>query len=335
MVKNIVKNLSLTFLLLTSSVFAANQQPFSFITIGDTPYSEVELEALQGPLGEAIKDSGQPFVIHYGDLKGGGEACSRKLLKERRELINDFLPGRVFYTPGDNEWADCDRAFLKPALSELEMLSLLRKMFFRKPMDLPKEWAYKRQANFPENARWLYKDVLFVTVHLISTNNGRIEILKDDIELALALVEARDQANRVWIEEAFAEAKDKKAQAIVIATQADVTAPDGSGTCSPQNRMNCDAFSAFRDNLIRLASGFADRGQPRRPVLLIHGDTNPYCLDKAFGGKTAPNIWRLNAWGDYKTPADATVVTFQPENSDVPFTVKTLLEGELPDDSCY
>ncbi len=134
-----------------------------------------------------------------------------------------------------------------------------------------------------------------MTVHLVSTNNGRMDIQLDDIEAALALVEARDQANRVWMKESFAAALKADAQAIVIVTQADVTSPDAEGPCTATNRMHCDAFQNFRENLQRNARKFAKRGEARRPVLLLHGDSNPFCMDKKFGGAQAPNLWRLNA----------------------------------------
>jgi hypothetical protein len=246
-----------------------------FISIGDTPYSETENVRIKTVLSKAIKDANPPFVVDYGDIKSGGEDCTKELLVTRRDEIYGLLPGRVFYTPGDNEWTDCDRAFLKSPVSELAMLNVLRKLFFNKPLDLPKSWRYARQPNFPENARWMKDGVFFVTVHLVSTNNGRLEILKDDIELALSLVDARDQANRVWLKESFYAALKAGAKAMVVVTQADVTSPDAGGACTATNRMHCDAFQSFRDNLRRYAAKFSDLNKPRRPVLLLHGDTHP------------------------------------------------------------
>lgn len=48
----------------------------------------------------------------------------------------------------------------------------------------------------------------------------------------------------------------------------------------------------------------------------------------------APNLWRLNAWGDYQAPADATKITVQPDNKDEPFTAITLLGNKLPAEGC-
>jgi len=331
-------SLGFIFTFLALPVSAESDDPFTFIAIGDTPYSKTEEERIENEVTEAIQQANPPFVAVYGDIKSGGRPCSKSLLIKRRELFYNLAPGRVFYTPGDNEWTDCDRSFLDPAVSELGQLSLIRKLFFPKPpIENPNDWSYVQQDNFPENARWIREGILFVTVHTVSTNNGRMEILKDDIELALSLVEARDQANRVWLEVAFEEGKKQLVRALVIITQADPTAADGSGACTASQRMNCDAFAAFRDNVIRLAQNFfpSHKDTIRRPVLLVHGDTGPYCFDKEFGGKAAPKLWRLNAWGDFKAPADATVITVQPNNQEQPFAAKTLVEGKIPASSCY
>ena len=311
-----------------------HQNALRFIAIGDTPYSAEEEQHLQQEVAGAIKAAAPPFVVHHGDLQGGAESCSEDLLVARRDFFYGLLPGRVFYTPGDNEWTDCDRSFLEAPVSELESLDLLRRVFFSPPMDLPESWQYARQANFPENARWMQDGVFFMTVHLVSTNNGRMDIQLDDIELALALVEARDQANRVWMNESFAVALKADAKAMVIVTQADVTSPDAEGPCTAVNRMHCDAFQNFRENLRRNARKFAERGKARRPVLLLHGDTNQFCMDTKFGGNQAPNLWRLNAWGDFKDPADATLVTVQPGNPQQPFAAETLLGHEAPAQRC-
>ena len=98
--------------------------------------------------------------------------------------------------------------------------------------------------------------------------------------------------------------------------------------------MNCDAFLSFRDNLRLYARNFAKWDEARRPVLLVHGDTTPYCMDKSFGGPQAPNLWRLNAWGDYQAPADATVITVQPDNPQQPFAAETLLGHQAPAEQC-
>lgn len=337
--KKIIINLVLIIgLLLSFSIHAEKENKLRFIAIGDTPYSDQEEKDIKKIIKPAIQNVKPSFIVHYGDIKDGGSDCTKVLLKKRRNDIYSLLPGLVFYTPGDNEWTDCDRASMKNPVSELKMLELIRDLFFKEkePIRLPEneDWAYKRQDIFSENAQWIKQDVLFTTVHLVGTNNGRQEIRLDDPGLALALVDARDQANRVWLEDAFNQAKSKKAKAVVIITQADVT-NGGSGSCADQNnRMNCDAFADFRSHLQRYARNFQDSEKRGKPVLLIHGDTNPYCWDKKFGGETAPNLWRLNAWGDFQTPTDATEIIVQPDNSSEPFLANTLITQKQPASVC-
>lgn len=175
--------------------------------------------------------------------------------------------------------------------------------------------------------RWIFNNVLFTTVHLVSTNNGRDEILLDDINLALTLTDARDRANLVWLDNAFAEAARINAAAVVIATQADVTRHKYQPPCTTQVRQKCNAFAAISLRLRYLSAKFA------KPVLLMHGDTNPYCLDKGFGGPSAPNLWRFNSTGDYSF-VDAAKVTVNPANMTTPFAFTSLTQNISPKPTC-
>ena len=288
-----------------------------FMVFGDAPYTPPQIKVLEDTVAPAIRKAEASFLIHLGDFKGGKESCSPILIDTRYEQLMDLRPGRVFYTPGDNEWTDCDRPKLEPRFSELGRLDYLRNLIASRPMKLPVSWHYATQPNFPENARWTQGNVMFATVHIVSTNNGREEILLDDIEAALDAVDMRDEANRLWLRAAFDAAGESDSGAVVIATQADVTKSAGSAPCSESLRIRCDAFATFREQLLRHAAGFD------KPVLLVHGDTNPFCLDKKFGGDTAPKLWRLNALGDY-SEVDATAITVQLDNQDEPFEIKPL-----------
>ena len=48
---------------------------FSFIVMGDTPYSDDDITMLNNAI-PLINDSDYPFVIHIGDYKGGGAECT-------------------------------------------------------------------------------------------------------------------------------------------------------------------------------------------------------------------------------------------------------------------
>ena len=311
--------------LLTPSISQADN--VQFIAIGDMPYSQEEEVAFNGRIKDAIQSSGTPFVIHYGDIKAGKDACTIELLKQRRDEIYSLLPRKVIYTPGDNEWTDCDRDKLKPPVSELYMLEQVRKEFFSNPLSLPKQWQYRQQESFPENSRWVTNNIVFLTVHQVGTNNGRTQILLDNEAEAYAKIAEREQANKLWLAQAFELATEIHADGLVIANHADVTQVKKEGRlCTQDNPKKCDAFLPFRTQLAELAQNFDNK-----PVLLIHGDTNDYCMAQDMG---AENIWRLNAWGDYQEPADVTLIQINTSNSASPFQVQTLIHGVSPETGC-
>ena len=89
--------------------------------------------------------------------------------------------------------------------------------------------------------------------------------------------------------------------------------------CSRARQTECAPFSALIWHLKQEAAAFD------RPVLLIHGSTNPFCLDRVFGGQQAEKLWRLNGPGDYAY-SDAAVVTVARDERE-PFRIKSLLNG--------
>jgi hypothetical protein len=315
-------------LCLGSAPAALAAEEMRFVAIGDLPYTDAEQDVMATSLRRAVRAADVPFVVHYGDIKSGGESCTDELLTTNRNDIWSLLPGRVFYTPGDNEWTDCDRAELSEPMSELERLAKIRQLFFPQPLTIPVAWDYQAQPLFPENTRWRLGSVLFVTLHIVGTNNGRRNILLDDADAAIALVEARDHANRVWLDAAMAAAAEQPTDAIVVVTQADITNTRSTTPCTPALTQDCDGYAGIREHLITAAEAFD------QPMLLLHGDTNPYCLDAEFGGERAPKLWRLNAGGDYQTPPDATEIVVRPDHADQPFAIQTLIGKLAPDPQC-
>ena len=173
--------LTLVFLVAVIPVGNGAEPAVRFIAIGDTPYSETENDRVKDDITTAIGNADVPFVVHYGDFKKGKEACTKPSFERYRDDIYGLHPGPVFFTPGDNDWTDCDLPSLKPPVlkppvsepvsleplvSELASLDWVRRLFFEEPLELPADWAYARQPGFPENARWIRGAVVFVTVHL-------------------------------------------------------------------------------------------------------------------------------------------------------------------------
>jgi hypothetical protein len=314
------------------TVASARAEPVSFVGLGDMPYSEDEAALMDGPLRDAIIAEKSPFLVHWGDIKSGGASCADALLETEFARIAALQDGPVFFTPGDNEWTDCDRPWLETRFSELERLAKVRALAYASPMATPEVWNVERQPNYPENAIWTYEGVVFVTLHVVGTNNGRMEVRLDDPDLAMARTVARDHANRVWLDRARERACGddwrcrEPAKALIVIAQADITNPSGAGPCTAENPRHCDAFEAFRGQL-RLAS----EDYPG-PMLFLHGDSRPYCWDRGFGGAKAPRLWRLNGPGDGEL-ADALRITVTGD-ADTPFDAVSLLEDRRPDETC-
>ncbi len=314
-------------LMMLAPLRSVKAEGFTFSAISDIPYGHEQNDLLESTIIPALLKSESPFLIHMGDIKGGGVACSDELMKARYEQIMRMHPKYVFFTPGDNDWTDCDREQTDGPVSELMSLDKLRRLFYSKTPSYPNTWQVKQQALYPENKHWIYKNVSFATIHLVGTNNGRAQIDKDNEEFALSQVKARDEANEIWIKSLFEQAEDQKTEAIVIATQADVSRFKYSEKCNSKTPVKCDGFAHFKKHLRNAASNY------QKPVLLLHGDTSPYCMDKQFGGENATNLWRFNSAGDYKV-LDAVKITVHPKNNEMPFKMESLREGQLPEEHC-
>lgn len=330
--QHLIGTATLTLLLSLTSARALSESsddsPLPFVVVGDMPYTEAEEIALNGPIYEAIQLASVPLLLHLGDLKSGGDACSLSFFRIRYTQLMNLLPGRTVYTPGDNEWTDCDRDTLSDPVSELDMLAEIRTVISAKDPAYPVDWNLTSQPGYPENHRWKTADIQFVSLHIVGTNNGRNQIVGSDPGETLNAVGQRDAANLEWLRQAFLQARDDKAQAIVISHHADITQVKYPGVpCTDDHPEKCDAYLEYRQLLTGLAEEFRGEQGELKPVLVIHGDTHEYCMAQDLG---SDNIWRLNAWGDFKIPADATWVEVDTDNEERPFSAQTLLNGIVP-----
>ncbi len=324
----------------TKGAAPAGSEPFSFVVIGDIPYSDDDTAFLVNEIIPAIRDEKFPFVIHLGDYKGGGTPCAAEFDEAQLSLIAALTPSPVFYTPGDNEVTDCDR-FDDPATgapqSELARLQRVRDLFFTGEPVAPAEMEAAAQPLQRENLTWRYRGVRFVNLHIVATNNGRNEVAGDDPALAATAADQRDIANLAWLLEVVAKAKREDARALVITFQADVTevSADLLGkpckTATASRTRDCDGFAVLRPAIRNAALAFGG------PTLVIHGDTSAFSFGRSFAGAEAANLWRLNAAGDYGRTAagpygvqDATLVTIDLTRN-APFAAEALVTGVAPD----
>lgn len=345
MLNRLVKRIGfLVFLILGSSLILASDSavpstatkaPTHFAVISDIPYSDAEYAALEHPDGviaKAIKTLDPPVLIHLGDFKLARAGCTDELFKDRYRQIAQLHPHKTIYTPGDNDWTDCDRLTFSfsTRYDELERLEFLRQIFFNQDeLQLSKDIVgLIRQQGFVENVRWQLEDILFATLHLPGTNNGRNQIERSNIEDALHAADLRDQYNEAWLVELFETAQSNPSiEAVVIAFHADIYEyeNDTKPACSKAIRTNCNGYQKILEQIKSLATQF------KKPFLTMHGDSLPYCFNQPY--EDVPNLWRLNAAGD-RVYMEVSQVVFDSTNKTKPFTVSGLLDQKPAPSSC-
>ena len=258
------------------------QGDFHFALMGDIPYLPEQEPRMEALVAEINSDSTVAFTIHDGDIKGGGQPCDDAVYVREAERFSTFEKALI-YTPGDNEWTDCQRA--SNGFDPLERLAFLRRTFFsdpsrslgRRPLELDFQ-----SAAYPENARWAFGGVMFATLHVVGSNNNRplgSATSGDEAEF-----EARNAAGIEWLRSTFDRAKALESAGVMLVMQANI--------------IEADVFepSGFAELVAALRSGIEDFG---KPVVLVHGDTHFFRVDKPLLG--APprleNFTRVETFG--------------------------------------
>lgn len=252
---------------------------FTFAAFGDAPYSEAEEAPFVGLIA-AMNREPLAFAIHVGDFKNGWSPCSDALFAQRRDWFA-LLHHPLIYTPGDNEWTDCWRAFGSPdaVRSPQDRLQQLRRLFFADGYSLgQRKIALARQgAVYPEHARWQHDGVVFTTLNVPGgDNNARMPH-----EAA-----TRGKMLEAWIADTFRLARAQPNGAVVLAMQAN------PWTIGGNVRKN---YRALLDAIAHETQQFA--GQ----VVLIHGDTHRHRIDQPLtdprSGQSLRNFTRIEVFG--------------------------------------
>jgi len=272
----------------------AARQGFAFALLGGVPAHDGEETVVAQMLAQFGKET--DLAIHTGDIKGRDERCDDRTYARRHALL-DSSPVPLVLAPGENDWADCDR----PAAGQfgpVERLSRLRELFFDPndslgmlKLDLQRQSETARFRGYPENARWEYGDILFVTLNIPGNRNNYRTGAGRNGEY-----EERVQADSSWLRQAFATAARLKTRGLVVAFSAD---PHFEGKHNIAGGI--DPYAALKGDLARLASKYP--GQ----VLVVHGAgvapdrrrTGYAVADRPvkLNGKTLQNVRRVATHG--------------------------------------
>ena len=312
---------------------------------GDLPYSDLQATVGVPQLVADMNAQDLAFTVHDGDLKAGNATagsltpttCSDALYEQALGYFQALRAPSMF-TPGDNDWTDCDRPS-NGAFSSLERLDHERKVFFSTPFSLGRHRLRQEVQKEPlclgvdgptacvENRRWTVGRVTYATVNVQGSCNNLCDVAPDPAEWA-----ARNQAAIAWVRETVEVARRRGAAAVMLISQANPGWDKTDGTRAPlrdprtlaQTDGLPDGYQqylvALRDEVIAF----------RRPVAYVHGDSHYFRLDKPFfdaQGRRLENFTRVETYGDNQgngnndvhwirvdvDPASREVFSFQPQ----------------------
>ncbi len=259
----------------------AKDRKFRFLAVGDLPYTVDQVPLFNRLLKQSEKEPFE-FLMHVGDIQGGGIPCTDALATSIRDLFRKY-PKPVVYTPGDNEWTDCAVDGGDP----IERLANLRKLFFadKKTLRLDKlgvvrQSRHEKYARYVENYRFTKSGVLFVVVHVVGSGNN----YKPNDPKSMKEFTERNVANLAFLKESYIEAAKTDVRGVALVIHANPDFEMGAG----------EGFKDFLASLRGFLSGYS------RPVVCIHGDSHYYRIDKPFkdvNGKRFLGFTRIEVFG--------------------------------------
>ncbi len=212
------------------------------------------------------------------------------------------LKAPAAFTPGDNDWTDCDRG----PYDSLERLNFERKVIFSTDTTLGQHRL--RQAvqakPYVENRRWTYGRVTYATLNVQGSCDNLCDTKPDPAEHADRL-----KANLAWLKAAFATARKQHSAAVMIVWQADPGWDDSDKTRAPtrdpktlaQDDGQPDGYQELLTELRDQTVAF------RRPVALVHGDSHYFRIDRPLldaQGRRLENFTRVETFGDHQENGD-------------------------------
>ena len=285
------------------------REPYAIGLWGDLPYSTEQADIGIPNLIADMNAQDLAFTAHDGDLKAGsGSACDDALYVRAQGWFNSLRAPAIF-TPGDNDWTDCDRP-ANGGFNSLERLDHERKVFFSTPFTMGKHRLRQEVQSTPlclgvngptpcvENRRWTHGGVTYATLNIQGSCNNLCDTAPDPAEYA-----ARNAANIAWVQQTFQDARRRGSAAVMLITQGnpgwDMSDPTRAPLRDPRTLAETDANpDGFKDFLLALRTEVINF---RRPVAYIHGDSHYFRVDKPFQdaqGRRLENFTRVETFGD-------------------------------------
>ena len=277
---------------------------------GDLPYSvQQETQGLPNLIAD-MNAHRLAFSVHDGDLKAGSGSPCDDALYYRAQGWFDSLDAPAMFTPGDNDWTDCDRPS-NGGFNSRERLDRERVIFFSTPFSMGRHKLLQEVQLEPlclglggnpvacvENRRWTVRGVTYVTLNVQGSCNNLCDTAPDAAEFA-----ARNAANIKWLRQSFAVARARGSAAVMLISQADpgwdATDATRTSTRDPKTLAQTDTLpDGFKDYLTALRDEVIAF---RRPVAYVHGDSHYFRVDKPLldaSGRRLENFTRVETFGD-------------------------------------
>jgi hypothetical protein len=299
---------------------------------GTTPTDTAEYDATPAFIAAVNADPDVSLVLHVGDIHSGKQFCTEAYDRGIYGLWTAFKDP-VVYTPGDNEWTDCNKAgegggAYNATTQQIDYvldssgnpsdyakgdpianLQLIRSIFFAHPGHtlgadklVVSQGALPHPVNptdskFIENVMFVQSKVLFVTINLPGGSNNDNDVWYAAPSMTSAQaneITERNGADLRWLETAFALARIGGLKAVVIQLQADMW--DAEKGAAHQ--------TAYEPYVSSIASHTLAFG---KPVLLLNGDSHVYLSDNPLSasdplnfmhpGYDVPNFHRIVVHG--------------------------------------
>lgn len=284
---------------------------------GDLPYSDVQATTGVPNMIADMNSQDLAFTAHDGDLKAGSgisgsttpTTCSDALYTQALNNYFNQLKAPAIFTPGDNDWTDCDRP-ANGGFSSLERLDHERALFFSTPFSLGQHRIFQEvqlaptclgvSGNVPcvENRRWSLGGVMYATINIQGSCNNLCDTAPDPDEYA-----ARNAADIQWMHQTFDEAKAHHSAAIMFITQADPGFDATDATRAPvRNAQTLAETDGQPDGYQQFLLALRDEVVAfEKPVAYVHGDSHYFRVDKPFldsKGRRLENFTRVETFGD-------------------------------------
>jgi hypothetical protein len=304
---------------------------------GDLPYSELQATVGVPNLIADMNRQELAFTVHDGDLKAGSSRCDDAIYTRALTYLN-ALKAPAMFTPGDNDWTDCDRP-AAGGFSSLERLDYERRIFFDTPFSQGQHRLHQQVQSAPlclgvsgpvpcvENRRWTLHGVTYATMNVQGSCNNLCDTAPDAAEFS-----ARNHANIVWMQETFAEAQSRHSAAVMLIAQADPGWDLSDGTRAPlRDPRTLAETDGLPDGFVEYLTALREQVIAfRKPVAYVHGDSHYFRVDKPFlnaDGLRLETFTRVETFGDNQgngnndvhwlkvlvDPASREVFSYQPQ----------------------